>query len=64
MSKKEHIIRAAALLICEVFAVLTISMVISQRQYNRLPMAIATVFLLLLPMVCEQVFHFKIRLPL
>lgn len=64
MSKKEHIIRTVALLICEVFTVLTFAMVVSQRQYNRLPMALATVFLLLIPMICERIFHFKISLPL
>lgn len=62
MSKKEQIIRSVALVILELFAVMTIIGMIISRQYHRLPMAITTVFLLLIPLNAEQLFHFKISL--
>lgn len=63
MSKKEHLTRLFSFFLCEVFTVATIIMVIVGERYNRLPMATATIFLLILPSLCEKVFHFHIQLP-
>lgn len=64
MSKKVHIIRRIWLIACEIFTLVTTIMVLSRGQYARLPMAIATVFLLLIPLICEKAFHFQISLPI
>lgn len=63
MSKKERLVRSVALTLCQLFTVATIVMVVQRGQYNRLPMAVGTVFLLLIPMNAERLFHFKISLP-
>lgn len=62
MSKKEHITRLSFLILSESFTLLTIGIVLYRGQYSRLPMAIGTLFLLLLPGLCEKMFHFKITL--
>lgn len=64
MSKKEHLTRLFSFLLCEFFTAVTIVMVIVNSQYNRLPMAVATIFLLLIPLLSERAFHFHICLPL
>lgn len=63
MSKKERIVRSVALILCQIFTIATIVMVAQRGQYNRLPMAIGTIFLLLIPINAERLFHFKIVLP-
>lgn len=63
MSKKMHITRLISLILCEIFTLVTIVMVLAKGQYPRLPMAIATVFLLLIPLICEKIFHFQLSLP-
>lgn len=62
MSKKERICRRSTLILCQIFTLFTITLVLYRGQYPRLPMAIGTVFLLLLPGVCEKLFHFRLRL--
>lgn len=64
MSKKEHLTRLLALILCELFTAATIVMVAVNGRYNRLPMAVATVFLLLIPVISERAFRFKICLPI
>lgn len=63
MSKKEHILRWIALILCELFTIGTIIMVVSTGQYSRLPMAITTFFLLLIPLSAEGLFRFRLTLP-
>lgn len=63
MSKQERIFRSIALILCQLFTVATIVMVVQRGQYNRLPMAVGTVFLLLIPMNAERFLHFKLSLP-
>lgn len=62
MSKKERICRRSALILCQIFTFATIVLVLYRGQYPRLPMAIGTIFLLLLPALCEKLFHFRLHL--
>lgn len=64
MSKKEGVIRHCSLVLCQIITIATIVMVAAKGQYQRLPMAIATIFLLLIPLNAERLFRFKISLPM
>lgn len=63
MTKKERIARLIGVLLCEAFAVITIIMMIADKQYNRLLLAFATPFIILAPKTIEWIFRCKISLP-
>ena len=63
MNKKEKIARLIGVLLCEAFAVITIIMLIVNKQYDRLPLAIATPFIILAPRFVERIFKCKMTLP-
>ncbi|MBE6649129.1 MAG: hypothetical protein E7614_06375 [Ruminococcaceae bacterium] len=60
---KEKTLRCGALVAFEIFAVVTIITLIANKQYDRLPLAIATPLILLVPKFAEQIFKCKIVLP-
>lgn len=51
-------------ILCECFTALTIGLVAHSGRYDRLPMAIATLFMLLLPRLTERLFRVRVVLPL
>lgn len=63
MSKKEKTVRLTLILLGELFALGTIVMLLVRKQYDRLPLALATILLVLLPEIMEQLFHCRICLP-
>lgn len=63
MSRKESAVQGIALILCEIFTLFTIVFIAQKGQYSRLPIAVATLFLLLLPVVSQRIFHFRINLP-
>lgn len=60
--KKDKYIKLSGILLCELFAVVTIMMLLMTKQYNRLPLAIGTLFLVLLPEVMERIFRCRLCL--
>lgn len=64
MSRKESVVQGISLIVCELFSFFTIVFIAGKGQYARLPIAVATLFLLLLPPVSQRIFHFQIRLPM
>ncbi len=63
MNKKEKTARLIGVLLCEAFAVFTIIMLIVSKQYDRLLLAVATPFIILVPKTVECIFRCKISLP-
>lgn len=63
MNKKERTVRLVGVLLCEIFAIITIIMMINCEQYDKLLLAIATPFIILAPKILEWIFHCKISLP-
>ena len=63
MTKRETILRGIGLTACELFSVVTIVMIIVGKQYSRMPLAVATPFLILIPEIVERLFRCKITLP-
>lgn len=63
MSKRESILRHGALALCELFTVGTIAMLLMRCQYGRLPVALVTLPLLLLPSIVERMVKRKLLLP-
>ncbi len=63
MSKKERLLRRAALALCELFTLFTIGLMIARRHYGRLPVALVTLPMLLLPGVVERMVKRRMLLP-
>lgn len=63
MSKKERCLRRAALALCQAFTLFTIGLMIARRQPGRLPVALVTIPMLLLPHVVERMVKRKLMLP-
>lgn len=63
MNKKERAVRLVGVLLCEIFAIITIIKMINCKQYDKLSLAIATPFIILAPKTVEWIFHSKISLP-
>lgn len=63
MSKREKIIRWAALALGEAFTVATIVMMVARRQFGRIPVALVTLGMLLLPAVVERMVKRRLLLP-
>ena len=63
LNKKERTVRLVGVLLCEIFAIITIIMMINCEQYDKLLLAIVTPFIILAPKTAEWIFHCKISLP-
>lgn len=63
MNKREIIPRLCVVIACELFAVATTIMLFMNRQYDRFPLAIATLLMILLPAALERLFCCRIRTP-
>lgn len=63
MEKRETITRGAGVAIAEGFAVFTIGWLIAEGQYGRLPLAVATPLLVLLPWMVEGLLRCRVALP-
>lgn len=63
ISKTERTVRLAGIVACELFAAATIIMLLARRQFGRLPLAVGTVFMILIPEAVERLFRCKIVLP-
>ena len=63
LNKKEKIARLICVLLCEAFAGITVIMLLVNKQYDRLPLAVATPFIILAPKILEWIFCCKISLP-
>lgn len=64
MTNAEKITRSIGIAACETFAVITIIMLFVNGQYNRLPLAFATLLIVLIPEIVERLFRCKISLPI
>lgn len=64
MTKTERILRRISVGLCQLFALGTIVMLLVTEQYNRLPLAIVTLVLVLMPEILERLLHCKLSLPL
>ena len=64
MKKPEKIIRLSGTLLCELFTVITILYLIVTKQYDRLPLAFATILIVLLPDIVERLLRCRLSLPL
>lgn len=63
MTKAEKTVRCIGVTMCEVFALVTIVLLFTNRQYDRLLLAFATPFIILAPRLIERLFQCKINLP-
>lgn len=63
MKKTEKLVRRGGVIVMELLALGTLVMLLVTKQYSRLPLAIATPFMILLPEFFEKVFRCKISLP-
>ena len=63
MSKREKYIKGAAVIVCELFTVVTIIMLFSTAKYDRLFLAFLTLFIVLVPPLGERILKCKISLP-
>lgn len=63
MTKREKYIRRISLTACELFAIVTIVVMIAGKHHNRLLLAAATPLILLAPLFIERVFRCKMALP-
>lgn len=61
--KKDKCIKLTGIVLGEVFAIGTNIMLLMTEQYDRLPLAIGTLFLVLLPAAMERVFRCRLCLP-
>lgn len=61
MKKYEKVIRWVGIAICEIFTVYTIIILCLNGQQNRLPLAIGTIFMVLIPEFIERLFRCKIN---
>ena len=62
LNKKEKIARLICVLLCEAFAGITVIMLLVNKQYDRLPLAVATPFIILAPKILEWIFCCKISM--
>lgn len=63
MTKKEKWVRTGGFFVCQCFALATIVMLLVSEQYDRLPLAVATPFIILLPVFIERIFACRVTLP-
>lgn len=63
MKKSEKIVHLAVMILCELFTVATIMMLFARNMHNRLPLAFATLILILIPELVGQLFRCKISMP-
>ena len=63
MGKTEKIVRITATALVELFTAATIIMLLINKQYDRLPLAFATLLISLVPKITEKIFKCKIVLP-
>ena len=61
--KKDKWIKLTGVVLGELLAVGTIVFLLVTKQYGRLPLAVGTLFLVLLPAAMERVFHCRLSLP-
>lgn len=64
MSKKSSVLSVVSLVVCELFTVATVAGMVAFERYHCLPMAVGTVFLLLLPLLCQRFLQIRLSLPL
>lgn len=62
--KMHKTVKTAGTVLCEIFALFTVVYLLIQGQYNRLPLAVGTLLLVLLPAVMERLFRCRLCLPL
>ena len=63
MGKAEKRIKLAGTVLCEIFAVVTILMLLATGEPDRLALAAATLLLAAMPMLLERLFHCRMCLP-
>ena len=63
MNKKERMARMIGVLLCETFAIVTIIIMIANTQVDKLLLAVATPFMILVPKMTERIFRCRISLP-
>ena len=63
MKPSDHRIKVTGIVLCELFTLTTIIMLLASRQYDRLLLAFATLFLALLPAAMEHVFRCRLCMP-
>lgn len=63
MNKREKLLRWGSLIACELFTVATIVMLLVKRQYGRLPVALVTLGMLLLPGIVERMVKRRLLMP-
>lgn len=61
--KKDKCIKPTGIVLGELFAIGTIIMLLMTGQYERLPLAVGTLFLVLLPAAMERIFRCRLCLP-
>lgn len=62
--KIEKLVKTTGTFLAVVFSVITVILLLSDSQMDRLLLAVVTFFLTLLPATVEKLFHCRIRLPL
>ena len=63
MGRGEKMTRMAAVAVSELFTLFTVVWLIVRGQYGRLPMAMITLFLVVLPLVAERLLRCEVALP-
>jgi len=63
LTKVEKRIRKIGFALCESFAMITIIMMLQGKRYDRLPLAVATPVMILVPLLIERLFRCKMILP-
>lgn len=61
--RKNESIKLTGVVLGELFAVGTVIMLLVTKQYDRLPLAVGTLFLVLLPLIMERAFRCSLCLP-
>lgn len=61
--KKDRCIKLTGIVLGELFAIGTIVFLLVAKRYSRLPLAVGTLLLVLLPAAMERVFHCRLCLP-
>lgn len=64
MFRKSSVLSVVSLIACELFTAATVVGMAALERYHCLPMAVATIFLLLLPLLCQRIAHIEISVPL
>lgn len=58
------ILRIGGVLLCEAFTLFTVVLMLVRQEYGRLPLALATIVLVLLPSVAERLLRWHFPLPM